>query len=1224
MLIGELLYNLFLITLLIVISGFIDTRINREKIPGKILQGVLFGLTVVIGMIFPFVIEKGLIFDGRSIVISLGTLFFGPVTGFIATLMAAAYRIYIGGHGIVMGLLVILASFFLGWTFHYFIKIKKRFEITIIRLYIFGLLVHIVMFLLILTLPTPLVALTFKTLSLMILGVYPIISLVAGKILLDQEFLQSSIENLKKSENLFRTTLYSLADAVITTDSGGKIRNMNLTAENLTGWKESEAIGKPSRNIFQAFDESTGEQIPDPVEKVLLEGRPIDPSNNLMLISKDAKKLPIAHNGSPIRNDKGKIVGAVLVLRDQSGERASRKLLTESESKFRKIFEQSQSGIVITKLNEPGIVEINNSMIELLGFSKEDINGNIGLDNYVENFNLLRQTFIEELRKSGSLRNRITVVWTKDRKPIKVFLSADILLLNNVEHILLIFSDITELIRLQEELKAKEANYRLLVENQTDLVVKIDTDGKFLFVSPTYCKMFGKDEVELLGNTFYPLIQEDEKSLNEKGLKNLQLPPHSIYIEQRALTVNGWKWLGWQNTAVFDEKGNIEAFVGVGRDITEKKKAEQFKQVQFNIAKAVVNSKNLEELLITVHNELSSVIDIKNFYYAFYDQVTGIFTSLIDTDEKDDISSWKAEGSLTGMIIDQKKSLLLKKNEIETLVSDKKLNLIGTIPEVWLGVPLILGSRIIGAIVVQNYEDQSTFNENSKEILEIIAHELSIYIEHKKAELKALQLSKATEQSPVSILITDLRGNIEYVNPKFLDLTGYSLEEVIGQNPKILKSGEQQQDFYKKMWQIITSGKDWSGHLHNKKKNGDLFWESAIISPIKNESGEITHYLAVKEDITEKKAMLEQIFSSESQFRAIWENSVDGMRLLDGNGTIIDVNKAFCELVDRPAHKLVGKPYISIYPLQDKYLTDLSSYKDRFATRTIKELFDAKIKLWNGKELWVELSNSYLDIPGKNRMLLSIFRNITDKKKLIDELIEARDRAEEMNRIKSYFFAHMSHELRTPFWGITGYAELLLESIKDPEDRELALGILDSSKRLTKTLTDILEVTKLEFEKTEVNLTEVDIIEAIKAVCEEFSASVQQKNLILNNNFAVSKFIFQTDPHLLGGVLSNLISNAIKFTNAGSISVDAKIISDEFLNYLEISVKDTGIGIKAEKQDIIWEQFRQASEGTTRSFQGSGLGLAIVKKYVLLLGGQITLQSVEGKGSEFIIRFPVN
>lgn len=365
--------------------------------------------------------------------------------------------------------------------------------------------------------------------------------------------------------------------------------------------------------------------------------------------------------------------------------------------------------------------------------------------------------------------------------------------------------------------------------------------------------------------------------------------------------------------------------------------------------------------------------------------------------------------------------------------------------------------------------------------------------ERKLYEEKIIQLSRAVEQSPVSILVTDLNGNMTYVNPKLIEVSGYSERELLGKNPRIFNSGHHNQDFYEHMWQNLTEGKEWIGEMRNRKKNGELYWESVSISPIKNESGNVTHFVAIKEDITERK-------------------------------------------------------------------------------------------------------------------------------KLEEELIAAKENAEEMNRMKSNFLASMSHELRTPMIGILGYSELLLTELTDSEQREMVSLILKSGERLNDTLNSILDLSKIESQKVEIQLEPADVVKAIDESRKLFIVAAKEKNLSIIFKPSQEKIFVDADFNMLNKIMNNLISNAIKYTSKGEIKIYAEIKKDNAV----IKVSDTGIGILEEHKDIIFEPFRQVSEGFNRSHEGTGLGLTLTKRFVEFLGGKITVESVFGKGSTFVVELPVS
>ncbi|NUN10526.1 MAG: PAS domain S-box protein [Ignavibacteriaceae bacterium] len=526
-------------------------------------------------------------------------------------------------------------------------------------------------------------------------------------------------------------------------------------------------------------------------------------------------------------------------------------------------------------------------------------------------------------------------------------------------------------------------------------------------------------------------------------------------------------------------------------DITERKKAEKINNIQFNIAKAVIASKSTMELFEAIHRELSSAMEADNFYVALYRQKTGMLRAVLDTND-DDISEWPAKNSLSGYVIEKKMPALLKKQDIQNLIDEGRIELIGKPTETWLGVPLLTEDRILGVIALQSYENPAAYDQTSIDILEVVAHELSIHFEKIEAEEEALRLLKAIEQSPISVVITDVKGTIEYVNPHFCSVSGYAADEVIGKNPKILKSGDMKREEYRKLWETISSGKEWKGEFLNRKKNGELFWEESVVAPLINQKGEITNYFAIKEDVT-------------------------------------------------------------------------------------------------------------------------------DKKKMVEELISSKEKAEEMSRLKSHFLANMSHELRTPLIGILGFSEIMIEEAVKPEIKQMAQTINKSGSRLLDTLNLILDLSRVEAGRLEIKKENVNVNQVITGSVILFSETAAHKGLYLNHNIPDENVFIRADSKILEQILNNLVNNAVKFTKKGGVTITLHKLDDR----ISVSVADTGIGISENDQKIIWEEFRQASEGYSRSFEGTGLGLTITKKFIEKLGGTISVKSEVNKGSEFIFEIPL-
>ena len=216
--------------------------------------------------------------------------------------------------------------------------------------------------------------------------------------------------------------------------------------------------------------------------------------------------------------------------------------------------------------------------------------------------------------------------------------------------------------------------------------------------------------------------------------------------------------------------------------------------------------------------------------------------------------------------------------------------------------------------------------------------------------LDFLKLSQAVEQSPGSVIITDLHGNIEYVNPKFVKTSGYTKEDVLGQNPRLLKSGEQSEKVYRELWEAITSGREWYGEFYNKRKDGSYYWEHATIGPIYDAKGKMTHFLAIKEDITERKRAEDALRESEKRFRKVIEYDVDAILVVDQNNIVRFINPAAKELFDFQGDTLVGK-HFSI-PVLEGETTELEIPR-RDGSTSIVEIRTVEIE-WENEPAYLE------------------------------------------------------------------------------------------------------------------------------------------------------------------------------------------------------------------------------------------------------------------------------
>ena len=459
----------------------------------------------------------------------------------------------------------------------------------------------------------------------------------------------------------------------------------------------------------------------------------------------------------------------------------------------------------------------------------------------------------------------------------------------------------------EESLVKNESKYRTIFENVQDVFYQTDNSGSVTEISPSIERYSGYSVDEVVGAPLSKFYYEpgDRLKLMEVLMEKKEVVDFEIRLRTKSnklvyTSVNCHLMLGKDNQVIGVE--------GSLRDISERKKIDQINKIQFNIATAVTSTKDVGEFIELIRVELNKYLDASNFFVALYDSKKDTLSSPFFKDEFDEIKEWPAEKSLTGLVVYENKALLLKQQDIGKLELEGKVHRMGGRSQCWLGVPLRSDGKAIGAFVVQSYHDQNAFNISDLELLEFVSNQISVTLQRKKDEEEIALLSKSIAQSPVSIVITDTSGKIEYVNPKFTQVTGYSSEEVIGKNPNILKSGTQSQEVYNTLWDTIRIGKQWTGELHNRKKNGGFFWEFASISPIVDNSGKVHHFLAVKEDITERKRAEIRSRDLTSRLTTLIANLPSGILLETPQRKIQQTNLKFCELfgIDKTPEALVG------------------------------------------------------------------------------------------------------------------------------------------------------------------------------------------------------------------------------------------------------------------------------------------------------------------------------
>ena len=735
-----------------------------------------------------------------------------------------------------------------------------------------------------------------------------------------------------------------------------------------------------------------------------------------------------------------------------------RKQIEEALRREAFIFDNLYDAVIITDLNGT-IMNWNTAASRMYGYNRDEIiNKNITILNNSGN------NFIERVFNTVQHEGKWTGEINFRKKDKSTGISETIIfpfLDAQGEKIALVGvnKDITKRKESEEDLRESEEKFRKIAENSL-VGMYIIQDSKFKYVNPRFAEITGyktEELIDILGplNTTapesYQTVAENIENRVSGKMESIQYEFKIVRKDKSIIDVEAYG-------SRIMYQGRI-AIAGTLLDITERKQYEKsleesqrkYRELADFLPQTVFEMDLDGNLLFTNRSSFTA------FKYDLEDFENGlnIYQMLIPADRQ------KAAGYIKNSILEQKTT------EVEFIALRKD----GT------KFPALVFSTLV-------------FSENKPIGLRGI---LIDNTERKQIESELRKLSRAVEQSPNSIMITNIFGDLEYVNPRFTQLTGYSFDEVIGKNPRFLKSGETIDNDYKKLWNTLLNNETWRGEFHNKKKNGELYWESVSISPIVEAQGKITHFLAIKEDITDKK--------------------------------------------------------------------------------------------------------------------------IIEK-----ELIKAKEKAEESDRLKSEFLAQMSHEIRSPINIILSYNSFIKEELEGKLDKYLATSFdtIDSAgKRLLRTLNLILNMAAVQSGYVDFQFSPIDIRSILAELVKEFEYSAKNKNLnlLLTSNTNKSKIL--ADDYIVSEIFQNLIGNAIKYTLNGKVEI--KLFESEGKLYAEVI--DSGIGISEEYIPKLFLPFTQEETGYSRKYEGNGLGLALVKKYVELINAEIKVCSKKGAGSTFTVIF---
>ncbi len=496
---------------------------------------------------------------------------------------------------------------------------------------------------------------------------------------------------------------------------------------------------------------------PDDLERFDATTSNTSQSNNfneieLRIIRPDGSIRWIADRWKSIFDINGKEIKRIGVSQDITNRKIADEALRKSEAQFKRLFDNAADPIFIANARTGIILDANQAAIRLMKMPLEKITGLHQSQLHPADKQEFYRNLFENQRDQTQQIEAISpvegYVLRSDGTEVPVEILASLVLFKGTACQMGTFRDITERKRNEDIIRKNEDRFRLMVKNSSDVIVLIEKDGTQRYISPAIEKISGFAADELIGKNISEVIHpEDFVSIHEVMQDGLLHPEKIIPVEYRHIH----KTRGWvQMEAIsqnFLNEPDINAIIASVRDISERKKSELFHRIQYNIAHAVATFKSLKDLFEVVKTELNQLIDTTNFFIAFYNNEKRTLRNVIWSDKQEYFDEWSADNSLSGIVVLDGKSLFLSKNDACELARSRNISLVGTPAEFWMGVPLTIQNKTIGVMVIQSYDSSYHIDNDSCEVLEIIANQISLYIEKIKDEEELIIAKERAEES---------------------------------------------------------------------------------------------------------------------------------------------------------------------------------------------------------------------------------------------------------------------------------------------------------------------------------------------------------------------------------------------------------------------------------------------------------------------------------------------
>jgi PAS domain S-box-containing protein len=754
-----------------------------------------------------------------------------------------------------------------------------------------------------------------------------------------------------------------------------------------------------------------------------------------------------------------------------------------------------------------------------------------------------------------------------------------------------------------------------LFVNSSDAMVIESPDGRVIEWNPQAEIMFGYSATEARGQPLNKLLKQttpdlDEPDLPQRTISDQFVKPHdTIRCHRDGRSLN----IAIASVPIHDKGGRLNAIVRIMRDIRDRKVLE--------LVNANLKLKSANQLmqLNTVQNELEVLINAMPSVVAYLDNDMRIrFANKI-------ASTWFGPyvRNFVGLHL---RELLGREGFVAALQYMDDLEA-GQTANFEISMPRDQDSQNPAVPMVRHISVRLTPNLVDGRMLGIFAvmHDVTELIEQRERQVELASenfamLNTLSEHSLISI--TDRNGNITYANDNFCKISGYDLQELTGENHRIISSGTHSEEFWKSMWNRLSSGNAWRGEMCNRRKDGLLYWVDSIIAPFFDVHGRITKYLAIHFDVSEHKRTQQRIEESETLLKTVEKVSGVG-----GYSHDLITNKLHWTQQAYRIHDVPFDQEPTLALLRSMMREDIGNFLHDMVADAIASgsPYDLELPMTtrSGREIWVRTSGTVEYQSGRATRMVGAIQDVTERRQYEQNLRDASVKASNASRAKSEFLANMSHEIRTPLNAIIGMGYLLKDTPMDREQTLMLEKMQFASRSLLSVINNVLDLAKIEADEIQLDELDFSLDELFHEIHGMLIDQARQKGieLIMSSVGEASRYL-HGDATRLRQILINLTNNAIKFTTAGSVRVTTTMHEGEGRLWLSFAVTDTGSGIEPQALQRLFTPFTQADTTTTRRFGGTGLGLSIARRLARLMGGDITVTSVVGQGSEFCVQLP--